>query len=173
MIFRCTKKAQGKLRLAPSDLALTPTTHSLAEWYCNVVTLARRPLFLCTHARSLYAFYLPVAGNSSIESFGLAFRESMTAVLAREGIPAETSRKLLDDGPDQFTKTMDRGVVGTMLDHLNMSYYHVDDAGKLDDQVLDQIHDNINCSPMSVIGMERPRDALRVLLNQAPVAPLN
>ena len=97
----------------------------------------------------------------------------MTAVLAREGIPPETSRTLLDDGPDQFTKTMDRGVVGTMLDHAYMSQYHVDTAGKVDEQVLDQVHDDINRSPMSVIGMESPRDALRVLLNLFPVDPLN
>ncbi|HEY5283755.1 MAG TPA: hypothetical protein VIM14_13270 [Polyangia bacterium] len=139
-----------------------PSEVSGTEWHCNVVTLGRRPFFLLAHSLSLYAFFIPVAGNSSRESLGRAFRDGFIEALAREGVSSNAASKVMDAGPDSFCRAVDRRVLGTMVDHANMSRFVVEDAGFVDASVLAKIHDEINESPMSVLGMESPR---RVLLS--------
>jgi hypothetical protein len=166
MNFRCTRKAQVRLRVAPSGLAPVSNTVSTADWHCNVVTLGKRPFFLFAHSQSLYAFLVAAAGNSSLDAFGRAFRAHLATALAREGIAASMGEKLADEGPDTICRATDRRVLGTMNDHLNMSRYFVEDAGGLDDRVLAKIHDDINESPMSILGMESPRRVLHALLSR-------
>ena len=88
MNFRCTKKAQVRLRLTPSGLAAVPDTVSTVDWHCNVVTLGKRPFFLFAHSQSLYAFFVTAAGNSPLDAFGRAFRDQLAAALVREGVAA-------------------------------------------------------------------------------------
>jgi hypothetical protein len=162
MNFRCTKKAQVRLRLTPSGLAPVPDMVSTVDWHCNVVTLGKRPFFLFAHSQSLYAFFVAAAGNSPLDAFGRAFRDQLAAALVREGVAADLGARLMDDGPDTICRAIDRRVLGTMNDHVNMSRFFVEDAGGLDDRVLAKIHDAINESPMSILGMESPRRVLLV-----------
>jgi hypothetical protein len=164
MNFRCTTKAQRRLRLTPSALASVSPDVFATDWHCNVVTLGKRPFFLFAHSLSLYAFYVPVAGNSNQEAFAWAFRQHLAQALAREGLSASARRKLMDDGPDTLCKATDRRVIGTMVDHAHMSQFAVGDFGRVDEHVLSHIHKAINESPMSVLGMERPRHMLKTLL---------
>jgi hypothetical protein len=164
MNFRLTKKAQDRLRLRPSELAPPPEEVGGADWHCNVVTLGRRPCFLFAHSLSLYAFFAPVAGISGRDAFRDAFRAHLLNVLASEGLPAGAEAKLIDDGSEVLCRATDRRVIGTMVDHANMSWFVVSDAGRLDDRVFAKIHEFINKSPMSVLGGENPRRVLRRLL---------
>jgi hypothetical protein len=170
MNFRCTKKAQVRLRLTPSGLAPVPDTVSAVDWHCNVVTLGRRPFFLFAHSQSLYAFFVTAAGNSPLDAFGRAFRDQLAAALVREGVAASLGARLMDDGPDTICRAIDRRVLGTMNDHVNMSRFFVEDAGGLDDRVLAKIHDAINDSPMSILGMESPRRVLHALFSRRGAA---
>lgn len=131
------------------------------EWR---TTLGKRPFFLFAHSLSLYAFFVPVLGNSNPEAFGWAFREHLAQALVREGLPATSSRKLMDDAPDTLCKATDRRVIGTMVDHAHMSQFAVEHFGRLDEHVLSHIHEDINESPMSILGMESPRHMLKTLL---------
>jgi hypothetical protein len=165
MNFRCTKKAQERLRLTPSKLAPVPEAVTITDWHCNVVTLGRRPYFLFAHSLSLYAFYVPVAGNTALDAFGRAFREQLKAALGFERIPVEGGlAKLTDEGPDSLCPASDRRILGTMVDHANMSWFVVDDAGGVDDRVLVKILDHINESPMSILDGHSPRYVLRAIL---------
>lgn len=168
--FRCTTKAQRRLRLTPSALAPVSPDVFATDWHCNVVTLGKRPFFLFAHSLSLYAFYVPVAGNSNPEAFGWAFRQHLAQALAREGLPATAVWKLMDDGPDTLCKATDRRVIGTMVDHAHMSHFAVGDFGRVDDHVLSQIHEQINESPMSVLDMKSPRHTLKTLLQSRGTA---
>ena len=170
MNFSCTKKAQVRLRLRPAELAPVSETVSATDWHCNVVTLGKRPLFLFAHTRSLYAFFVPAAGNSRLDAFGRAFRDQLAAVLVREGISASLGARLMDDGPDTICRAIDRRVLGTMNDHVTMSRFFVEDAGGLDDSVFAKIHDDINESPMSILGMKSPRRVLHALLSRRGTA---
>src|SRR5260221_6203959 len=59
VVFRLTSKARSKLRLADSELASPGPEVAAAEWYCNVITLARRPFFLVAHSLSLFGVLVP------------------------------------------------------------------------------------------------------------------
>ena len=107
MNFRCTKKAQVRLRLTPSGLAPVPDTVSTVDWHCNVVTLGKRPFFLFAHSQSLYAFFVAAAGNSPLDAFGRAFRDQLAAALVREGVAATLGARLMDDGPDTICRNGD------------------------------------------------------------------
>jgi hypothetical protein len=164
MNFRCTKKAQQRLRLTPSEFAPVEPEVFATDWHCNVVTLGRRPFFLFAHSLSLYAFFVSVAGNSNREAFGWAFRTHLAQALVREGLPAAAGWKLMDDGPDTFCRATDRRVIGTMVDHAHMSRFAIADLGRVDEHVFARIHENINESPMSILGMDSPRATLHRLL---------
>ncbi len=163
--FRCTKKAQARLRLTPSRLAPVPDVVSSTDWHCNLVTLGKRPFFLFAHSQSLYALYVPAAGNSSPDALGRAFRDELGAAMAREGIAASRGACLRDDGPDTICRAVDRRVLGTMNDQVNMTRFFVENAGGVDDRVLAKIHEDINESPMSVLAGESPRRVLHALLS--------
>jgi hypothetical protein len=164
MIFRCTKKVQQRLRLTPSRLSPAPEAPTLSDWYCNVVTLDDRPYFLLAHSLSLYAFYVPVAGNTTRGDFGRAFREQLTVVLALEGLLAEAGARLTDDGPDRFCPATDRRILGTMVDQAQMSQDFVEEVGGVDERVLGKLIEDINESPMRVLERHSPRFVLRAIL---------
>jgi hypothetical protein len=164
MVFRLTSKARSKLRLADSELASPGREVAAPEWYCNVITLARRPFFLVAHSLSLFGVLVPAAGNTTPDSFGKAFRQATSELLRRYGIGDETARRVVDDGPDSFTNATDRHVIGSMLDFANLSKFVIEQEGHAGPDAVRQAHELINRSPMSHIGMERPERAIRTLL---------
>lgn len=163
MTFRCTTKARRRLRLASSDLVEAPSYSWGSDWDCNVVTLGRRPFFLFAHSASLFGILLPVAGHSTRDSFGDGFRRHALGVLQREGLNVVATHGLLDDGPDHFAKATNRRVLGSMVDFANMSRFVIADEGGVDSAAIAQVHKLINESPMSLLRMESPRQALRKL----------
>ena len=164
MIFRCTKKVQQRLRLTPARLSPAPEAPTLIDWHCNVVTLDNRPYFLFAHSLSLYAFYVPLAGHTARDDFGRAFREQLFVALSLEGLPAEAGARLTDDGPDRHCPATDRHILGTMVDQAQMSQDFVEEVGGVDERVLSKLIEDINESPMSVLGGHSPRFVLRAIL---------
>jgi hypothetical protein len=158
--FHCTSKAQGRLGLGPVHLA-PPEAPTATDWYCNLLTLGRRPVFLVAHALSLFAVLVPAAGSSSPGAYGDAFREQARELLAAEGYRPDHVRKVIDDGPDVFCRASDRRILGSMVDLAHLSGFVVADEGSLD---LRRCHDQIHEAPMSLLGMESPRQVLRSLL---------
>jgi hypothetical protein len=163
MIFRCTGKAQRALRLRASDLVPPPSVPSNTEWHCNVITLARRPFFLFAHTLSLFGVLVAAAGHSRRTAFAEAFRHSAVALLGHEALGIGV-RRVLDDGPDLFAKATDRRVLGSMVDFSNMSKWVVEDEGSVNPDVILRATELINKSPMSILDMESPREALHSLL---------
>lgn len=163
-MFRCTTKARKRLRVSSSDLVETPSHSPGSDWHCNVVTLARRPFFLLAHSTSLFGILLPAAGHSTRESFGEGFRRHALGVLQGEGLNVVVIRGILDHGPDHFAKATDRRVLGSMIEFANMSHVVIEDEGGIDSAAIAQVHKLINESPMSLLRMESPRQALRRLL---------
>jgi hypothetical protein len=166
-MFRCTTKARKRLRLASSDLVDAPSNSSRRDWHCNVVTLGRRPFFLLAHSASLFGILLPAAGHSTRESFGKGFRQYALAVLRGEDLDVAAIHGILDHGSDHFAKATDRRVLGSMVDFANMSHFVIEDEGGVDSAAIAQVHKLINESPMSLLRMESPRQALRRLLTSA------
>lgn len=122
MIIRCTARAQRRLGLKSGDLVPAADADArLAEWYCNIVVLERRPVFLLTHAETLFAFFMFAAGKSTHEVFWREVRAHARAALADIGADPAVAKLVLDGGVDAFAKTRDRGVLGSMVDYARMA----------------------------------------------------
>ncbi len=158
MVIRCTERARKRLRLEPTDIVdIGDGPPSLKEWYCNCLVLQRRPFFLVTHAPTLFSFWMPVAGHTNRPGFSAAMRKYARNALAEAGVVDEASAaEVLDDGPDLFSKTCDRGVLGSMVDFAHMSKAVVAHQGVLAHVSLDEMNSLMNRSPMSKLGMQAP-----------------
>lgn len=166
MIMHCTARAQRRLGLKPADLA--DGSHSdagLAEWYCNVIVLQRRPVFLLTHAETLFAFFMFAAGRSAHEVFWREVRAHARAILSDIGADSAVAELVLDGGVDAFAKTRDRGVLGSMVDYTKMAEIIVWNSGGLEHTGLVDLTRHMNSTPMSRIGMSFPEDKMRQLLD--------
>jgi hypothetical protein len=163
--FRCTRKVRDRVRLAPDLPSSTSDVVEATEWYCDLLMLGRRPAYLVTHAPSLFTVLFPAAGASSPGSLGVAVRQHVREALARAGYPPGAAGRVLDEGPDLFCKTADRGVLGSMNDFAGMASWAVQDNGSADPALLAMTADEqMNEAPMSRLGMESPRNVLRLLL---------
>ncbi len=172
MLFRCTKKAQGRLRIGPRDLAdVDDDRVAMTEWYCNAATLVRRPHLLLTHAKSLFSFWMPVAGNAGPKVFGERVREYARNALLQAGVTISGSKQVIDEEPDAFAKTRDRRVLGSMNDFVFHAKYRCEWAKAHHQPVtLFDLNDVGNRMPMSAIRMERPYDEIKRLLGAETVA---
>jgi hypothetical protein len=165
MLVRCTKRAQTRLRLKVADLVDVPDAPAgPAEWYCNVAVLERRPFFLLTHASTLFAFWMPVAGSTAPDVFGRRAREHAGAALASAGVDASKAGHIVGEGPVVFAKTRDRRVLGSMVDQVHMTKACLAYDGGLGQVGVDGLNESINEAPMSAIAMQSPRIAILRLL---------
>jgi hypothetical protein len=153
MIFRLTQKVSNKLRIPCEELA--QSSASMLEWYCHLVVAQRRQFFLFTQAATLFSFWAPAAGYSRGE-FSPMFRRRATDALRDYGFSDDDVAKLIDDGPDVFARSVDRGVVGSMADYAKMFRHAVDHEGGLERLGPRSMNNIANECPMSRIGMESP-----------------
>lgn len=160
MIFRLTHKASAKLRIPRG--ALGEGQSSLAEWYCNLITV-RRQFFLFTHATTLFSFWALAAGAAA-DNFGRVFRSRATEAMRDYDFSDDDIAKIVDDGPDVLARATDRGVLGSMVDFAFMFRHVMDDAGTLEPLDRRAINDIANACPMGKIGMQYPKDQLRAVL---------
>lgn len=166
MIFRVTQKASSKLRVA--CFVHTASGPTIVEWYCNLMTVRRRQVFLFTHALSLFSFWIPAAGTT-LANFGDVFRRHATDTLGDYGFSQTDAATVMDNGPDMFAKPADRGIIGSMVDFGKMLSYTVDYEDGLDRLTSRALNDSANDCSMNKIGMEHPAAYLRrVLVRQAP-----
>jgi hypothetical protein len=161
VIFRVTQKLSAKLRIVCT--AITDSQPSMVEWYCNFVIVQRRQFLLFTHALSLFSFWAPVAGSTRNE-FAQMFRRQAADALRDYGFSTRDAAKVIDDGPDVFTKAADRSVIGSMVDFGKMLRHAVDYEGGPEYLRPRAMNDIANESPMRKIGMESPAEFLRRLL---------
>ena len=119
----------SKLRIACS--AITDGYPAILEWYCNVVVMRRRQLFLFTHAPSLFSLWTQAAGVN-LDGFGATFRRGAIEALNSYGFSNGDAARIIDDGPDVFAKAVDRRVVGSMVDYAKMLRHAVEYEGGLE-----------------------------------------
>ena len=169
MLFRITRRAATKLKISDGDLNAAPRVASATEWYCNLTTVRRRQIFLFTQAATLFSFWMPAAGVNR-QNFGCAFRREATDVIKSYGFSESQVAKVLDDGPDAFGKSLDRGVIGSMVDFVKMLSYVSDDDALFMSKTARELNDIANRCPMSKLGMDYPIERLTVLLSSVGAA---
>jgi hypothetical protein len=167
MIFRLTQKAAKRLHVRCEEVPLGQV--SMLEWYCNVVIVHRRHFFLFTQAKTLFSFWSPAAGCTQ-EDFGPMFRRQVSDTLRDYGFSRTDIAKIVDDGPDIFSMSADRGVVGSMVDYAKMIQYVADYEGGLDRMSQRMMNDIANDCPMSRIGGTSPERCLKEVLHSEGAA---
>jgi hypothetical protein len=128
-----------------------------------LVIVQRRQFFLFTQATTLFSFWALAAGWSSAE-FSARFRRHATDTLREYGFSDRDMVRIVDGEPDIFSTSIDRGVVGSMVDYAKMLQYSVDYVGGLDRLNPRAMNDIANECPMRKIGMEHPACYLRQVL---------
>lgn len=170
MIFRCTLKLRRTLGLRDRDLLVEPANGmvDLAEWYSNLVVLARQRCWLFTHALSLFSFLVPADRKVTLAIFGDAFRDGLRANLVAEDFSSHECSRLLWAGPDSFCRARDRHVLGSMTDHAICCAFHVGYLRGLNHIGFLELSHRLNEAPMRHIGMRPATEALRELLRAGP-----
>ncbi len=135
----------------------------MMEWYCNMVIVQRRQFFLFTHAASLFSHWGPAAGWNRTD-FSPRFRRHATETLKDYGFSEGDIVRIVDDEPDIFATSADRGIVGSMVDYANTLQYMIHYVGGLERKSACIVNKLANECPMSKIGMESPDRYLRQLL---------
>ncbi len=161
MTFRLTHRASKKLRIRCEQLEQSHA--SRLEWYCNLVTVQRRQFFLFTHAATLFSLGAPAAGWNRTD-FSPRFRHHVMDTLRDYGFADGDIARIVDDEPDIFATSADRGVLGSMVDYAKMLQYTADYVGGLAHMSTRSMNDIANECPMGRIGMEMPVRSLRQFL---------
>jgi len=165
-MFRCTKKVQEALGLKERDLYVGAEHGSgdLREWYSNLVIFDRRKCLVFTHAVTLYSFMVPGVKKADFARFGEVFRSALKASLGAEGFSARERERLVGNETDIFGKATDRGVLGSMNDHVRTLGIHIDYEGGLDRVRAEELNHYLNETPMSRIGMQHSTLVLKTIL---------
>ncbi len=152
MILRLTQKTALRLKQRRADLADIDVDDPMREWYVNVVVADRIPLLLFTHAASLFSFWTRAAGVTSGPALSARFRDEGRDVLAEYGFPDRHVDLLLGQPPDILALTVDKGVLGSMVDYAAMLRWHVAGHAGLAGLSRRRLNDIANECPMSRIG---------------------
>ena len=152
-------KAEPNLRFDSFD-----QTQSEREWYCHLFFIHRKKCLLFTHPTTLFSFFIADIRADDLRNFANLFRAQATNAFKAEGLTPTQIAYLLDTGPDQIGKTVNRSVIGSMNDLIRMWKYYVDDAGRLETINVEELNKEMNKVPMSYIGMESSERALKRLL---------
>jgi len=120
---------------------------------------------LFTQAKTLFSFLTPGVGNAEIRDLGRLFRSKASIALAAEGVSAQNIQKLIDNGPDQYAKSDNRSVLGSMNDHIQTCKFYLKYRGGYDNLNFTQLDRELNIAPMKYIEMESAGRCLISLLN--------
>ena len=116
VVLRATQKL-AKL-LPPSTDPAAASDTALGDWYVNRLTVDRQPLLLLVSARSLLAIVAPAR---DVRGLPERLPGLVATRLKRLGIPAQLiAAERAAMAPVVVTKTIDRSVVGIMVDYAKM-----------------------------------------------------
>jgi hypothetical protein len=163
MIFCCSQKLQKLLGLKEKNLS-PPLADEAAEWYCNLAFFERRKCLIFTHGSTLYTILVLDVKKADLADFGGLFRRRLNAMLLLDNFSREHRELLTRDAPDSFAKATDRGVIGSMVDHVRICRHLIAHEGGLGRIDVDKLNRFLNQTPMSLIGMEYALDTMRSFL---------
>jgi hypothetical protein len=161
-----SQRAKDWLKKADQNLLVDifDRSESDREWYCHLLFIHRRKCLLFTHSITLFSFLIADVRVADLRNFASLFRTQARNALTLEGVTPTQVAYLLDAGPDQVAKSINRSVIGSMNDMARMYKYYVEDAGSLGLLDVGELNREINKAPMSYIGMESGARALKDFL---------
>lgn len=146
LILRATRKLR---QLTPD--ALDPDTVSdtaLGDWYANRLVVDGQPLVLMVSALSL----LPMLVRArEVRTLPARLPGIVEQRLSRMAIPSRWLRREVEQmRPVVVAKTVDRSVLGTLVDFAKAIPYHLPEGG-WDDGALLRVEDRLGATPCRVV----------------------
>jgi hypothetical protein len=121
VVLRRTQKLASQLPASADALPSSDT--ALGDWYVNRVVVDRKPLLLLASSRSLIAIVIPARDVRSLPS---RLPDLVAQRLKRMRIPNKLiEAEVAAMSPVGVAKTVDRSVVGILVDFAFMIPYHL------------------------------------------------
>ena len=122
LILRPTRKLRSQLPVSAADPG--GSDNALGDWYVNRIVIHRRPLLLLVPSKSLLAVLAPAR---DVRRLPLRLADLVAQRLRRLGMPAAViDAELRAMQPIELAKTVDRSVLGIMVDFGKMLWYDLD-----------------------------------------------
>jgi hypothetical protein len=119
VILRPTRKLRTLLPVPENDPGVSGT--ALGDWYVNRIVIDRRPLLLLVPSKSLLAVLAP---GRDVRHLPLRLGDIVAQRLGRLGVAARViDAELRAMEPVGLAKTVDRSVLGIMVDYAKMLRY--------------------------------------------------
>ena len=165
MIIRLTQKLANKIKVVPAT-ALPRHQNPFADWAANLFTVRRVQYVLLTNSASLYSVIFHGRGLSSPDMFLERALSALADQMRSAGFGAifdqcitPLMREII------FSKTGDRGLLGSMNDHVRCAGYDLENP---DESPLTASF-KLNETPMGLLDYCVP---LEVLVMQAGISGL-
>ena len=155
MIFRVTLKLGKKIHVAPAQ-CLPAAENPFLDWCATLFTVERAQYILVTNTRSLYSMVMIGRGIADDDRFLRATFRYMSDLMKDDGHES-VFREIIgpQTGAIWFSKAGDRRVLGSMNDFIYQAKYYLGEA-----QISPfEASLRINKAPMSLLGMNSPREA--------------
>jgi len=139
--LRPTRRLQSAL---PPTASAAHSDTALGDWYANRLVVDRRPLLLLVSSTSLLPILLPARDVRDLPNrlAGVVSKRLARLGIAAPLIRAETSAM----SPVQIGATIDRSVIGIMVDFAKGVPYYLE-AGGWDDTSLVMVEDRLAQTP--------------------------
>jgi ribosomal protein S18 acetylase RimI-like enzyme len=159
MIIRLTSKLAEKLGIALVEV-LPAGTDPYLDWTARVFTVRRLQHILLTNTRTLYSVVMPGRGITTSTRLLAAMSASLEELMGQDGSGSIFgSSILLAMATAAFSKNTNRSVTGSMNDLVSLAERYILDG----DLSLLDVSRKLNEAPMSYLGYESPRGALKSL----------
>ena len=125
VVLRATRKLLRYLPPSPQPAAASDT--ALGDWYVNRLVVDRRPLLILVSAKSLLALLMPARDVRTLPD---RLADLVASRLRRLGVPERlVSAEMAAMSPVTIAPTLDRSVMGTLVDFAKVVPYHLEIGG--------------------------------------------
>jgi len=160
MIFRLSHKLAKKIKEAPTD-SLPPDSNPLADWSGHVFTGDRTQYILLTNTASLYSVVMSGRGITDDNEFLNRSLDGIREFMVEDGLEFFYQKFISPaSGTVEFSKALNRSVTGSMNDMIYHATMWLVEVG------LSTFETSLKLNeiPMSPLGYQDPRTALKALL---------
>lgn len=167
LTLRLTNKVLKKLPLSKSPILNLPEHgDAFEDWYVNLFFFEKRKHLIFTHAGSLVSFVTAGVYKKDMEDLEKIFRQGFMRFLVFHKFDEEDIGMLqLALNVTRFAKTIDRRVMGSMLDMVQCYQSHIIDAYRHNEITPEEYAlYRMNQNLLSVINYQYPIEVFRIMV---------
>ena len=161
--IQCTQKIFKAFGIVPNEIPEKLNQTTLGVWCVNLITLWENDFLFFINNPTLYVVPVHVVGSISQINIGMLFKENLLHFLkADEENDSIVQGKIAELAPIIFTKTTDRGTLGTMNNLKQiMDVYMEREIEKSSSVNMLEIQQKLNRIPQRPIGWKYAVEAMR------------